>query len=178
MPQTWDVIASTTLSTTASSIDFTSITSSYTDLVALVSARFSSSGHLAFTVNNDSGNNYSYVGIYGRAPDGNPTGSEYSTENAVNLSAMRGSAFSYFPSASNIYGGAIIHFMNYSSTFNVKDFLVRNSTVGASNYAGIEFTVGSYYGSTSAISRITFSRVGGGNFETGSVITLYGIART
>jgi len=54
----------------ASSIDFTSIPSTYTDLRLVVSLRSGSSGTsrgLSFTLNNDAGTNYSTRYFYGYA---------------------------------------------------------------------------------------------------------------
>jgi hypothetical protein len=64
MPNTYEAIASTTLTATASSIDFTSISSTYTDLI-LVCYLQDSGGASYIRVNNDSGSNYSRTIVYG-----------------------------------------------------------------------------------------------------------------
>jgi len=65
MPATYEPIATTTLGSAASSIDFTSIPSTFTDIrVVLVSSRVSGSA-IHYRFNSDSGSNYSRTRVYG-----------------------------------------------------------------------------------------------------------------
>ena len=64
---TYDLIDSVTLSSSASSVTFSSIDQSYRDLVLIVEAlgNASSAANVRVTFNSDSGSNYPYVGMSG-----------------------------------------------------------------------------------------------------------------
>ena len=63
---TYDAIATQTLSSAAASVTFSSIAGTYTDLVLVTSIRKSTTGVSAYLrANNDSGTNYSTTYLYG-----------------------------------------------------------------------------------------------------------------
>ena len=156
---TYQAIATQTLSSTATTISFTSIPSSYTDLVLVANSYDASGGTASLTVqfNNDTNTNYSVTGLYG---DGTSASSyRQSSQNSSN-------AGTFFPTT----GIVTLNIMNYSNATTYKTLLGRVSTA-ASRVAA---TVG-LWRSTAAISRIDLT-IQGDNFATGSTFTLYGIA--
>jgi hypothetical protein len=177
MPSTYEPIATTTLGSAASSISFTSIDQTYTDLVIVASVRGEVSGHLYARWGNnayDSGTNYSSTGMFGRR-NGINTAEERGSERSSNFAYARLTPFTYsVPSATSTFGTVITHIQNYSNTTTHKTALARASTATNVAYAGTEAAV-ILWRSTSAINQIQFTIAGGHNFETGTTITLYGI---
>ena len=158
MPQTYTPIASTTLTSAQSSVTFSSISSAYTDLVVVCNVLGNASTNLRFTVNNDTGSNYSLTYIYG---NGSAAGSG------------RLSNFTYgLGYASGITNGSFIFsFMNYANTTTNKTIIVRGDDASNQTNATVNL-----WRSTAAINRIDFNG-GGNNFSTNSTFTIYGILK-
>jgi hypothetical protein len=155
---TYTPIATTSLAS-QSSITFSSISGSYTDLILVINGVSAANQPANFRVGNgsvDTGSNYSRTGLSG---------------NGSSAASYRGSSEAYFytDNASNSNGDAtsITHFMNYSNTTTNKTFLNRN---GASNN-NTRAIVG-LWRSTAAINTI---QVTFGATLTGGTATLYGI---
>jgi len=72
MPATYEPIATTTLSGTASAISFSSISNTYTDLRLILVPVMTAAANLYLRFNSDTGTNYSYTYVYG---DGAAAGS-------------------------------------------------------------------------------------------------------
>jgi hypothetical protein len=167
MTTTYDSIASTTLSTTASTITFTSISQSFTDLILVITAKSTSGAFdIRCRVGNgtiDTGSSYSYTYLSG---DGS--------------SALSGRASSQTFTFVDIYGSVttdfnhngIYHFMNYSNTTTNKTILSRSNRAAS----GTDAIVG-LWRSTSAIDRIELALGSSatGTFDTGTIASLYGI---
>lgn len=155
-------IATTTLSSAASTITFSSIPSTYTDL-RIVLTGTSSSGSPFIRFNSDTGTNYSYTVLRG---DGtSASSSRESTLDKIWLSFGAG------PSAGNPDFFTVDVF-SYAGSTN-KTCLTTSSM----NHNGTDEEVARNVGlwrSTSAITTITLSR-NVGNFNTGTTATLYGI---
>ena len=161
MPSTYEPIATTTLGSAASNITFSSISSSYTDLVLIVNGGFSSLDALAVQVNSDTGSNYSTTILNG---DGSSAISWRSTSASriyMNYSGLTANSFS---------GAWVINFQNYSNTTTNKTVLGRYS--GASNEVGASVGL---WRSTSAINSIKIFANSGNNLLTSSTATLYGV---
>ena len=154
MPSTYEPIATQTLGGAASVITFSSIPSTYTDLVLVIQGAMATNGGNYIQVNGDTGNNYSVTFMYG---DGS---SAVSTRAANSPSA---SAFYLNTGQSN----AILQFMNYNNTTTYKTFLSR------ANSADFVSARVSLWRSTAAINSITVGSTF--NYNTGSTFTLYGI---
>lgn len=169
MPLTYEPIATTTLSSTASQVSFTSISGTYTDIVAvcLIKATTGTNETLKIQVNGDTGNNYSCTYLQGSASDG-----AYSAR-ASNISLILGQANNNgIPTGASTFGSFISHFMNYANTTTYKTVLSRGNSLGSPGDA--TGAAVSLWRSTSAITSIRFF-VNTGNFDTGSTFTLYGI---
>jgi len=170
MTATYDCIATTTLTTTATEIDFTSISGSYTDLVLVMNGGMSRNG-AAFLMrvgNNsvDTGNNYSETDLYG---NGTSAGSNRVTNSSVwNIFSNVGSSTT---TGENTF---ILNIMNYSNATTYKTAIGRASNASSSNYPGAAAAV-FLWRSTSAINTIKLLRQSTDTFNSGSTFSLYGI---
>jgi hypothetical protein len=168
MPSTYTPIATQTLVSTTASVTFSSIPSTYTDLILVTnSANNDGSNSLYFRFNGDTGSNYSANYLYG---DGSTVGFGGGTGSGpFGLMA-------YYATPSTVVGGSnsIFNVMNYSNTTTFKTAFGRANAIG-SFYPGAEMLVNTWR-STAAINSITilFS-AGGVTFSPGSTFTLYGI---
>jgi len=161
MTATYEKIATTTLSSTASSVAFTSISGSYTDLVLVISAKTSSGpADLLMRVNGDDNNNYGQTNLYG-------TGSAAASSRLTNRSVFYCNLVAY-PSNNN-NSNHIVQLQNYSNTTTYKTFLSRANNAGV----GTDAIVGTWR-STSAITSLTFF-ADATTFASSSIFTIYGI---
>jgi hypothetical protein len=158
MPSTYTPIATTTLGSAVSSYTFSSIPSTYTDLV-LVSNFNGGSFSWSTRVGNgsvDSGANYSITRLYGTgsaAASDRYTGETYFTGNITGNSGTN----------------SIIQINNYSNTTTFKTALNRFNDAGA-----IVFAIVGLWRSTVAINTLQIV-ANSGNLPAGSTFTLYGI---
>ncbi len=162
MPKTYTPIATTTLSSAAASVTFSSISGSYTDLILVSNLGGSVSGEaVRIQINSDSGSNYSYTAMRG---NGTSATSERATS-ATSLRISTGVGVTTNTSDMTI----ITNLQNYSNTTTFKTLISRAGQ--AAN--GTESSVG-LWRSTSAINAIQVSNTNG-NIVAGSTFTLYGI---
>jgi hypothetical protein len=157
---TYTPIATTTLGSAAASYTFSSIPSTYTDLVLIAVGTLSDGGNLGLRFNSDSGANYSNTVVYG---SGTAALSARST-------STTGLVFASMASSTNYLSNAIINIMNYSNTTTYKTALER----GNNNSTLVRADVG-LWRSTAAINSIYVYDYTGGNLDTGLTLTLYGI---
>jgi hypothetical protein len=165
MATTYDKIATTTLSSAASSIDFTSIAASWTDLrVVFTWVPSATSLNLRIRLNGDSTTLYSDTYINGdgtAATSGKDTASNSWTVNQVQN-----------PSATIPTFTTVDIFSYAGSTF--KTGLITNQN--DKNGTGIvQYEVG-LYRSTTAITQVNLV-ASSGTFNIGSTATLYGILK-
>jgi hypothetical protein len=162
---TYTPIESKTLGSSASSVTFTSIPSTYTDLVLIVNGGTSSgSNSLYMRFNNDSTSIYSTTYMYGNGSSATPG----------RLTTRDAAAIGYFvaPGTGNEFN-SIAHIQNYANTNVYKTVLDRaNSTAGT--YPGAEASV-SLWRSNAAINRIDVL-ITTNTINAGTTFTLYGIA--
>jgi hypothetical protein len=160
MASTYEPIATTTLGSAASSVTFSSISGSYTDLVLVFSGQFSAaSKQIALQFNSDTGTNYSATGLGG-------TGSATESFRDSSKGYM---PLGYMPTA-NAQLVSIINIMNYSNTTTNKTSVSRSNDAGGYVSAGVGL-----WRSTAAITSVTALAYTGANFNSGSTFTLYGI---
>lgn len=160
MSITYESIASTTLTTAQTSVTFSSISASYTDLVLIgnfVQSASTAFGSLSLRFNGDTGTNYSHIGLQG-------TGSSVSSFRASNGAQMD-------VGSQNVIGNQniIIHIMSYSNTTTNKTVLSRYN-----NRAGLVMAYSGLWRKTEAINSLVFFPASQ-SFASGSVFTLYGI---
>jgi hypothetical protein len=158
---TYFPLATTTLASAAASYTFSSIPSTYTDIILVINGGTTVNGQFRLQVGNgsvDTASNYSGTQMYA-----------YSTT----VGAGRETA------ATNPYVGATstnksihtIQFMNYSNTTTYKTWLNKGGDTGQQ-----QNDVSVYlWRSTSAINIIKLASDGGSSISAGTTLTLYGI---
>ena len=159
MAATYTPIASITLGTATSSVTFSSIPQTYTDLILV--SRPINSGITAVNIyfNSDTGTNYSCTRVYG---GGGVVSSDRFSNTASSLGGWGTNAdtFPYLFTS---------HIMNYANTTTNKTMLTRPSEINA-GYVGLISTL---WRNTAAITSVTFN--GNANFSVNSKFDLYGI---
>ncbi len=169
MPATYTLISSNVLTTTAASVSFTSIPSTYTDLVLRVSARTDESATtttMKVTLNNDTAGNYSVTELRGNgstAASARDSAVPYLNQYLINAST----------STSNTFGSLELYLPSYTATQKkpISVFFVReNNTTAADIYTDANLWQG-----TAAVSSIQLN-ANSNNFVSGSSFYLYGIS--
>jgi hypothetical protein len=169
MPNTYTLISSNVLSSSAASVTFSAIPSTYTDLVVKISARSDRATYPAgYNLRvNASTTDGSSTYIYG---DGAAAGSGRQTSNWIQIGQISGAN-----QTANTFTNAEIYIPNYAgstkkpvSIFNAQE---ENS---AATYVEIDATAG-LYNQTTAITSLVFGFTGAYNFVSGSSFYLYGI---
>lgn len=163
---TYTPIATTTLSGGTSTVTFSSIAGTYTDLI-LVGANigYVSVGNTPFLrINGDTATNYS-----GTLLEGN--GSAAQSGRRTNSSQGIPLGGTFLGSSTTVATNFILHLMNYSNATTYKSGLSRYWQPAGE----VEATVG-LWRNTSAITSIEYRTDGGGTISAGAVFTLYGIA--
>ena len=167
MAITYEPIATTTLNSTQSTVTFSSISGSHTDLVLVMNpiTNDTNGAYPYLRFNSDSSTNYGRIFMRG---NGSSASSDES--NNENLAYIIGGNVAQLNSAFN----AIVNIQNYANTTTFKSYISRaNSATGTD--ASVEAVVGMWR-STSAINNITIT-CGGTSFVSGSTFTLYGITK-
>ena len=172
MAITYQLISSNTLASSATSVTFSSIPATYTDLEIRCSTRSDQASNIdlvTLTFNGSSAGNYSNTSFIG---------------NSSTVTSNRGSGQPYLrngytsgnSTTANTFGSTTIYIPNYLSS-NAKP--VANFSVGENNSAATAAAYVSVYASlwslTSAITSITISPINGPNWLTGSSFYLYGV---
>lgn len=155
MAATYEPIATTTLGSATSSYTFSSIPSTYTDLILIYQGAAGDVFSLQF--NSDTGNNYSYTRLIGNGS----SASSY-RENNISL-AKTGIVLS-------TQNTVICNVLNYANSNTYKTTIAK--------FASPEGHTGTYcslWRSTSAITSITCRNDSATNLPSGLTLTLYGI---
>jgi hypothetical protein len=159
---TYTAIATQTLGSAAASVTFSSIPSTYTDLVLVMKPIKGTLNYPYIRFNADSGSNYSITTLGGNGTSAVSTRSTNITQGylneTVNTTTTGSTQF-------------VIQINNYSNSTTNKTYLVRGSDAGS----GTDAVVG-LWRNTAAITTIALLGGNGGTFDTGTVISLYGIA--
>ena len=170
MANTYTLIASNTLTTTAASVTFSAIPATYDDLVLQLSARADNTGLLLQMTLNSATSTYSNTLLLGNgatATSSRNTGQAYLRAGYVNPSGSTSSTFS----------SGEIYIPRYRSTTDKPmssiGYTEDNATTAyIANYANLWQT-------SSAITSITLDMAGSSqNFVSGSSFWLYGIKNT
>jgi hypothetical protein len=156
---TYTPIATTTLGSAVSSYTFSSISSSYTDLILITAGTSSADGSYKLQFNGDTTSNYSNTFMYG---DGS---------SAVSGRSSSQTSIGGLGRAGTSQGNGIIQIMNYANTTTFKTVIGRGSLASQLVIA----TVGLWRKTPEAINSITILPESG-TMSTGTTFTLYGIA--
>ena len=157
---TYEPIATTTLSSTSTSVTLSSIPSTYTDLVLILNLMGTANLDMGIRVNSDSGNNYSGTWLGG-------TGSSAVSTRTTN-SSLWGNIYTAVSTVSGNFNG-IVSLMNYSNTTTYKTMLNRFNSTSYGTEA-----VAALWRSTAAINSVTVLAQNS-SFAAGSTFSLYGI---
>jgi hypothetical protein len=172
MPMTYEPIATQTLGSAVADVTFSSIPSTYTDLVVIANVQGQSNGcNIQIWFNGDgSGTNYSYTNLY---YSGSSALSNRGTNAAkINFGTNGGQPFaSASQFAINIY-----NIQNYSNTTTFKTALgtTRSPNGGYLGNGELDQAVG-LWRNTNAITSISIGVDNSKTMQIGSTFTLYGI---
>lgn len=162
MPRTYEPIATTTLTSAQGTVTFSSIPSTYTDLVLVVEGSASSTAFDAYIqFNGDTGSNYSFTSVNG-------TGANAQSFRASSQTSMATDRQATFRSGNRTMQR--INIMNYSNETTNKTVIVRSDSPADATEALVGL-----WRSTTAITSLTIGNNAAANYATGSIFTLYGI---
>lgn len=153
MATTYEPIATYTAGSGQTSYTFSSIAATYTDLVFVINGTANPAQNLSLQFNGDTGSNYSATYM-----DGNGS-SASSGRVSSQTNALVGAMYSG-------QGVNIFSIMNYSNSTTYKTVISRSSYAGS-----VVASYVSLWRSTAAINSVKINN----SFDTGTVITLYGI---
>jgi hypothetical protein len=158
MPSTYEPIATTTLGTASTTITFSSIPSTYTDLRIVLTGRTNAGAGNVVTIrfNSDTATNYSWTYISGNGT----TASSLRTTSATSISTGL-----YLTNNANISTG-FVDIFSYAGSTNKTVLLQSINQVFIRNVVAL-------WRSTSAITDITLTSSNA--MEIGTTATLYGI---
>jgi len=170
MPNTYTLISSNVLSSSAASVTFSAIPSTFTDLVVRISARgdvAAASDSIRFSFNGLSSNIISYIRLQGNGSVG-ASGSGTATSAGWLFYGANGST-----ATASSFASAELYIPSYTSTANkqLSSFATQETNAAAANMA----TVASLVQLTSAITSIDITPSSSTNFVSGSSFYLYGI---
>ncbi len=167
MALTYEMVDKYTAATAQTSVTFSSIPQTYTDLVIVTNAIANVTGADLFVVHfngDNASNTYSLQSVYG-------TGTTYGTYSANNqVGHVIGNLST---NTSSEYALSTFHIMNYTNTTTWKPFMCRSNSVSTSGIY-MDLTAGTWR-STSAITAIQLRTVNGYQIKAGSTLTMYGI---
>jgi hypothetical protein len=155
---TYEPIATTTLGSAQSSFTFSSISQSYTDLILIGNIIRTANSDTQMQINGNTGAAYSYTGFYGSG----------SATSSLRVSGGNQWEMGYQPALTPTT--LICNFQNYSNTTTFKTVVSRFSA-SARDVA----MFASRCSTTLAITSIKIYQASG-NLDTGTTLTLYGIA--
>lgn len=160
-------ISSVILSASTSSVSFTNIPQTYTDLYLVVSGN-SAGGYINTRIrfNSDVGSSYSFTRLGVTFPGNNPTLSAGSEQNAT---FIRGAQMD---NADNQF--FTVNIMSYTNTNINKTVLVKTYNSDGSDYGDSPTVVSGLWRNTSAISSITLA-TDGTSFASNTTFNLYGV---
>jgi len=161
MALTYTPITTTTVTgSSVSSVTFSSITGTYTDLFLVIDVEGVSGGSVSVRFNNDTGSNYSLTRLGGNGVTASSNRSSNQTSMSLSWSVGYSASSKQFTQ---------VYFMNYSNSGANKCVIAKS---GKGDNA-VDMIVG-LYRSTSAITEIV-CLANTANFAVGSTFTLYGI---
>lgn len=156
---TYEAIATQTLGSGVTNLTFSSIPSTYTDLILVCNGNTAANANNYLQFNGDSGSNYSATRLSG-------DGSAASSARSTSATQILLDGFGYWTTGYS--ANKIIHIMNYANTTTNKTVLTRanNASIGTDAIVGL-------WRSTAAITSIRFNS--DSTLQTGSTFSLYGI---
>jgi hypothetical protein len=174
MPSTYTLISSNVLSSSAASVTFSAIPSTYTDLVVRISARTdqaSTTAYLTYKLNGGGtglqSETYLGAGGGGTTPESGRTSNSNGGIGSGGFISLSGNS-----ATANTFGSVEIYIPSYTASQNKP---TGNFGVGETNATAIQMGItAGMWRNTAAVTTIAFSP-SGSNFLTGSSFYLYGI---
>lgn len=166
MPATYEPIATTTLTTTATSITFSGIPSTYTDLRLVVVGVASSGVAMCLRFNSDSTNKYSQTYLYG-------TGSTAASGRNTSLTRINLTQVTNF-GQNGLPQMVTVDIFSYAGSTNKTCLTTEAADQNAGGFDSVTNLVG-VWRSTAAINNIFLYNDGSGSYAAGTTATLYGI---
>ena len=160
MATTYEPIATTTLSTTAANITFSSIAATYTDLQIVLTGTVTVANNPKIQFNSDTASNYSYRSINGDGATAT-TSSASSSNGLLTINNMD----------TTIPGFIRINILSYTGSTKKTFFSAYSLDKNGSGNVGSILGV---WNNTAAITQVLIDS-GGTTFKTGTTATLYGI---
>ena len=156
-------LANKTLTGSASSVTFSSISGAYKDLLLVCSYTnaVSSGDYIQLQMNSDSGSNYNSVYL---ATNGSSASTNYYDNFSIGWLTVQGG----FDTSRGLL---VANVFDYSATDKHKTYVVENGT----SDRGVEALAGRW-ANTSALTSLALSSVNGWSFATGSTFALYGVS--
>jgi S-adenosylmethionine:tRNA-ribosyltransferase-isomerase (queuine synthetase) len=162
MATTYEPIAKTTLGSAQATVTFNSITSSFTDLILIITpAATAGNPDINIQLNSDTATNYSVTSMSGNGTTATSTRASTQSSIKINQTATINGTL-----GNSTY---IINLNNYSNSTTYKTVLSRSNRSGS----GVDASAG-LWRSTSVINTIDV-KASSSTFLTGSTFTLYGI---
>jgi hypothetical protein len=168
------LIETKTLTAATTSIEFTSIPQTFTDLLIVLSVRANLGSGYAFDdlglrINGDAGNNYSNIIL--RSRDGSVLGTGGAGTSITVYSGPAASA------TANTFGSSQIYLSDYTSGTTYKSVLVDGYSETNSTTAVQGGIVGGLWQSASPITSVNLVSLNGWNFAQHSLVSIYGITK-
>jgi hypothetical protein len=165
LPSTMTPIATQTLTATASTVTFSSLPQTYTDLVLIINAASSAQKDIDLRFNSDTAGNYSMTWLAGN-------GTSTHSGRSSNSSSVY---ITYYGAVVTTLGNSVhmVYLQNYSNSTTYKTVLSRANNGGT----GVD-TVAGLWRNTAAITSIQMGpnmQQGTNTWSSGSTFTLYGI---
>jgi hypothetical protein len=174
MALTYQLISSNTLSTTAASVTFSAIPSTYTDLVVKISSRTDFAAvvdYFTMRLNSDTASNYSETRLVAYA--GTATLSDrYTSQTSIQDISQNGNT-----STSNTFSSTEIYIPSYTVAQNkpISAFSVVENNSDSVNQIVTDAIL---WRNNATVSSISFAPSAGTNFLTNSSFYLYGISKS
>lgn len=162
MAITYEPIGTQTVTSTVSSVTFSSIPGTYTDLVIVGNVLGNGSVSIDFQFNGDTGTNYSYTVIDG-------DGATASSNRQTNTTNIQFAGWSRNLNSATNPSTMIANIMNYSNATTHKTAFVRSMALGTPGDC-VDAFVGTWR-NTAAVTSITIR----GSVISGTTYTIYGI---
>ena len=171
MATTYELISSNTLASSAASVTFSAIPSTYTDLCLKVSARsdnVSTQDIINLRFNGNSNSIYSRTQLFGGG-----AGGTQGSSNSSNISRILAPYIDGDSATASTFGSNEIYIPSYSASQNKPVSVYGVSETNATGtYMGVSAAL---FSSTTAISSMVVAPENGTNWLTGSSFYLYGI---
>lgn len=175
MPNTYELIAQSNITTTTASVTFSGIPNTYNDLCIHWSGRTDAAGvdrSIALRANNDSTSGaYGFTRMYS---DGSATSASGSTRAEVLVNGFTGTT-----ATANIFGAGMIYLSDYTNT-RAKQFSVWGATENNANESIIAYISSVATTITSAVTTLTLigNQFAGNGYIANSNFYLFGIKNT